>query len=182
MSERWVGARGFAERYEVSSCGNVRRIKPRSDRTGVIRQPVTKGYHVARLAPDGLAGRKVKMISVRTHRLVWESFNSPIPEGMQINHKNGVKTDNRLENLEVCTPSENTLHGFRVLGRKPSINPNPGSRNGRSRLSEKDIPQIRRMISKGKSDIQIAAKYGVNPATIWWIRKGKTWAHIPTAD
>jgi hypothetical protein len=58
--------------------------------------------------------------SSRAHRLVWESVNGPIPDGMQINHRNGIKTDNRLENLELATASENTQHAYDtgLIGRR----------------------------------------------------------------
>lgn len=47
------------------------------------------------------------------HRAVWIAFNGPIPSGKEINHKNGVKSDNRLENLELCTRKENLHHHFK---------------------------------------------------------------------
>lgn len=57
------------------------------------------------------------------HRLIWESVHGPIPSGMQINHINGVKADNRIANLELVTPAENVhhalttgLHGRRISG------------------------------------------------------------------
>ena len=48
--------------------------------------------------------------AVLVHRAVWEAFNGPIPEGLEINHKNCVRDDNRLENLELVTRSQNNLH------------------------------------------------------------------------
>lgn len=48
------------------------------------------------------------------HRMIWESVNGPIPLGLQINHINGVKGDNRIANLELVTPSENLKHAYRL--------------------------------------------------------------------
>jgi hypothetical protein len=59
--------------------------------------------------------RARKQISV--HRLVVEAFIGSIPKGMHVNHKNGVKNDNRLQNLEIVTPAENVRHYH--LNRKP---------------------------------------------------------------
>lgn len=56
------------------------------------------------------------------HRLVFEAFKGPIPKGLEINHKNGIKHDNRLENLELVTKSENLKHAVNKLGFKPQNN------------------------------------------------------------
>ena len=61
------------------------------------------------------------------HRMIWEHVNGPIPTGMQINHKNGNKADNRIENLELVTPSENCLHAYRS-----GLHSAKGALNGRA--------------------------------------------------
>lgn len=71
------------------------------------------GYHkVALSTPDGPQKHMV-------HRLVLRAFTGV--SGPQCNHKNGVRNDNRLENLEWMTCSENIRHAFRVLGKKPTM-------------------------------------------------------------
>lgn len=81
----------------VSNCGRVKNINTNKILKGSIR---TDGYHQVKLL-------SLENKAILTHRLVWEVFNGKIPENMLINHKNGVKNDNRLENLELVTHQEN---------------------------------------------------------------------------
>lgn len=174
MSENWKPVVGYEDCYEVSDRGRVRRSFNRfgnpSGRT--CRPSLANGY--ARY----VLSRQAETITKAGHRMVWEAFVGPIPHPLVINHKNGVKDDNRLENLEVVTVAENTAHGFRVLGRRAVLNPSPGSKNGRARISERDIPSIRARIACGETDGMIAKSYSVSDATIWQIRKGNTWRHV----
>lgn len=63
----------------------------------------------------------------QAHRMIWESVHGPIPAGLQINHINGVKHDNRIANLELVTPSENTRHAYKLGLRRAD-----GQFNGRA--------------------------------------------------
>lgn len=172
MNRIWTEAAGFPK-YEVSNDGLMRNKSPRSDRPAILKgTPDKDGYIKHQLRAAGRSYNRT------VHRIMWESFCAAIPEGMQINHKNGVKNDNRLVNLEVCTPSENTAHGFRVLGRKPVLNPQIGSKNGRAKLNEADIPDIREMLRAGQSEKHIALLYKVSPASIYFIRTGQTWKNV----
>ncbi|GAF88222.1 unnamed protein product, partial [marine sediment metagenome] len=76
-----------------------------------------------------------KRYTTRAHRIVWLSHNGLIPTELEINHKNGDKADNKIENLELVTPSENIKHGFRVLGRISL----KGEHHNMAKLKEKDI-------------------------------------------
>lgn len=51
------------------------------------------------------------------HIVIWITFKGAIPEGMEINHKNGIKSDNRLINLELVTHSQNIIHSYEILKR-----------------------------------------------------------------
>lgn len=95
-----------------------------------------------RVSIDGeLAGRKIssggyprisyKHKTFRVHEVVWESFNGPVPDGFEINHKNGIKTDCRLMNLELCTHSENMKHAYvNGLHKRPNGPRNPNWKGG----------------------------------------------------
>lgn len=107
MTEQWRDVPGYEGFYQVSNQGQVRRTK-----SGRLLKPHNSGngYLQAMLSKDNR--RNYQLI----HRLVALAF-IPNPEGKpQVNHKNGVKSDNSVHNLEWCTMSENLLHRHRVLG------------------------------------------------------------------
>lgn len=172
MDRVWVPAAGL-EKYEVSNDGFIRNRKPRSDRPEVLRGSTDKnGYIRHYLYSNGVGFNRI------SHRVIWESFFGPIPKGMQVNHKNGIKSDNRLDNLEVVTPSQNVQHSFRVLKRKRVRNSIPGEQNGRAKLTDTSVQAIRRLIAKGHDLRSIAATYGVSQASISFIKNGITWKHV----
>lgn len=116
--ELWVDIPGYEgqEQYQVSNLGNVMSLNYRN--TGKHKllkfHTTRKGYREVCIWEN----QKLKHYSV--HHLVWEAFNGPIPEGMQINHIDEDKTNNRLENLSLVTPLENNLWGTRIerIGKK----------------------------------------------------------------
>ena len=93
--------------YEVSNQGVIKNVK--TGRT-LVPHPNYNGYLVI-----GLRFGSARSSSKLVHRVVWEAFNGPVPAGLQINHINEDKTDNRLENLELVTPSKNIQHSVNRL-------------------------------------------------------------------
>ncbi len=105
-SEEWRDIPGYAGRYQVSRNGKVRNRKKRTLKTAES----DRGYTQAWLSKNGT------LKSVGVHRLVASAFIPNHDHLPEVNHINGVKTDNRVENLEWCTVSHNRLHSSYVLG------------------------------------------------------------------
>lgn len=110
---------------------------------------------------------------VSAHSLVLSSWISPRPHGYQCNHKNGVRDDNRVENLEWVTPLENTRHSHKVLGKDMR-----GSGHVKSKIKEKDAIEIRRLRAEGHTLISIGKKFGIGISTVYNITSGNTWKHV----
>lgn len=117
MKELWISAVGF-EGYEVSSHGNIRSVdRVETNSLGKTRR--LKGREIKQqISSSGYANVYLRGATIRAHRLIAASFLGDCV-GREVNHKNGVRSDNRIENLEICTRSENQTHACRVLGNKP---------------------------------------------------------------
>ena len=154
--------------YEVSDTGLVRSIdrlvhgNKHSEylKKGKIHRGRINdwGYH------DVLLNRKLH----RVHRLVAEHF-IPNPENKpQVNHKNGIKMDNRVENLEWVTPSENCLHAVRNGLRRYDT----GHKHPMAKLTSEQAEQIRKATGPRGLIKKLAKEFGVGRNTIRAIRKG----------
>lgn len=108
------------------------------------------------------------------HRLIYETFVGTIPKGKEINHKNGIKADNRIENLEVVTRSENCAHAYRVLGREKLH----GNKNPAAKLCEDVVREMRWLFAMGARQIDLAREYAVSATQICDIVNNRSWKHI----
>lgn len=122
------------------------------------------GYLQVRVSHNG------KRVNGLAHRLVWQFFQGDIPDGMVLNHKNGVKSDNRLSNLEVCTYSENQKHAHRT-----GLIDQRGQKNPHAKLTDKEVVEIRLIYSQGScTQEELGKRYKVAFQTISDIVRGRT--------
>jgi len=160
--EIWKDIPNYEGMYQVSNLGNVRSRKYGSFKLLNLFQ-CHNGYLNVKLRRDN------KTFTCYVHRLVLQSFLSN--SKLDVNHKNGIKSDNRLENLEYCSRSENIRHAY-TNGLSAC-----GEKHYNSKLTIEQVKEIRHG-HKNKTQQEISRIYNVTQSVISNIRLGKTWKQL----
>ena len=165
--EIWKDIEGY-EKYQISNYGRVKNTNYRN-----------KGY--AKITNSNFDKNKYLLISLvigkiiytkKVHRLVAQAFIPNLENKETVNHINGIKTDNRVENLEWCTVKENNQHAFDNM-----LNNRKGVEVLSSKLLEKHVIQIRSI--KGEFTArEISKTFKVSMSAIERIFSRQTWNHI----
>lgn len=151
---------------KVSNFGNVKTLDDKEFKK------VSKNQRYIRLQAVNKINYEIKFLSV--HRLVTELFIKNIPENMVVNHIDGNKHNNNIDNLEIVSHKENINHAYK-LG---LIKNKYGEQHHNSKLEEKDILEIYKLIKKGFVNKQISEIMKVDFRTVSLIRNGKRWKRL----
>lgn len=157
--------KGFEGLYAITEDGRVWSYPKQNNRNLYgkwLKQQPLGGYLVVQMRKEG------KVFQRLVHRLVAEAFIQNPENKPQVNHKHedGNKTRNLVGNLEWATNKENSDHAFRMgLMKKP--------------LTAGEVVEIRK-ICQFHSCRSVAVAYGMHPATIWDINRGRRYAEVST--
>lgn len=166
-SKDWLPVVEFEDLYEISRCGQqVYNVK-----TGRFLKMSPSGhglYFSVQLWKDGVSSRKF------VHVLVAEAFICVRPKGKQVNHRDGDKYNNCVENLEWATCSRNNKHAYDIGLRFGMV----GEEHPMARVNENEVRIIRKRHKDGETLQSIADAYGVAMTTIHAITQRRSWANV----
>lgn len=169
MTEQWRDVRGQVGLYEVSDAGRVRSLDRRVPHArygfAVLKGKQVKPYK----NQDGYLRARIGDRLRLVHVLVLEAFVGQCPDDMQACHNNGVRDDNRLENLRWDTPKAN------VGDRKAHGTYQYGERNPTAKLTES---LVREILDSAERNRAIASRLGIHETTVCNIRKGRAWKKV----
>ena len=166
QNERWKDIPKYEGLYQASDLGNIRSIK--FGKVITMKLNLSWGYFKVNLYQHG------KVACIRVHRLVAITFHENQQGKPQVNHINGIKTDNRAENLEWCTRSENQKHAFKNELQKSLV----GVKNPMSKLNDLQVRQIMLLRRSGLSLASISKKYNISFQHVSRIVNRSAWSHL----
>lgn len=178
--ERFVPMPSYKGQYEISTFCRVRSLdRTRKGRSGLpcnLKGRFKKIYPATNLYLQVSLCKNGKSKIFRLHRLLALAFIPNPLNKPEVNHKNGIKTDNRLSNLEWATKPENAQHAFDMGLHIP--HDCTGIKNGRAKLTEKEVLEIISLFATC-SNKGLGKKYNLTATTVRNIRYNKLWKHIP---
>ena len=173
MEEIWKDVIGYEGKYQCSNFGNFKSLAKLEKGT---RRVCIRKEKMLTPSKDGCGYYQIHIEgkSISAHRLIAFAFIPNLDNKEQINHKNGIKTDNRIENLEWMTRSENCKHSF-VIG----LQDNKGENHPKAKMTNETVKEIRaKYIPNIYPSRKLAKEYGLSKTNILDIVNRRIWNHI----
>ena len=167
--ECWETINEYEGLYEISNLGRIRNIryknilKPGNHRDGYLKICLSKNNSKR---------------TFQVHRLVALAFLPKVNGKKYVNHKDGNKKNNNVNNLEWCTRSENQKHAYK-LGLQVPLK---GECLKHSKLTEVDIYKIFELSKRGVEQYNLAEMFNVNQSTISRVLNGRRWSHLKVGE
>lgn len=172
--EIWKSVKGFEGFYEASNLGRVKSIKRTSidsiGRKRIFRERILKQFSRQGYLRVSIYSNTI-FKSARVSRIVAEAFILNPENKPQINHINGIKIDNSIENLEWATAKENVNHAYKTglkIGRR-------GEKCNLSKLKNRDVYAI---LKSNKPQKELSKKHKVSISLISQIKNKIIWKHL----
>lgn len=180
---KWKDISGYKGHYQVSNLGRVKSLRR------FIYNKHNGGYFCSEKLlsinldnggyPLVILQRDRNRITTKVHRLVCIAFHENPENKPCVNHIDGDKENNRADNLEWCTYKENSNHAVSI----GLISPLRGSESHASKLSDKDVGEIKAYLYFNFKYAFIMDKYNISQPHVSFIKNGKMWGHIePNID
>jgi hypothetical protein len=185
--EIWKDIPGYEGQYQASNLGHIRSLDRLTTQLGRCGEPYQRRKYGKLLTPKFCKSNGYYMLimpnkkTMTVHRLVAMTFCDRPHGANEVNHKNTVKTDNRAENLEWVTSSQNRIHAYKhgrqeksrtVLGKRA------GALNALAKLNDEKVRAMLEMYKSVKSQRKVAKAFGVAKSTAQRILNGDGWKHV----
>ena len=177
MTEVWIPVKGYEGLYEVSNLGEVKSL-PKISGTCMRQEKILSknrlskdGYIRVALAKNG------KPHEFKVHKIVAEHFVPNLQNKETVNHIDGNKLNNRIDNLEWADRHEQLIHAYKLELKKPMR----GRLSCNAKLSEDDVRYIRKHYKRNSTEfgtVALSKKFGVTDRVIGLVVNGKSYRNV----
>jgi hypothetical protein len=157
------------KKYWCDREGNIFSKASRGPTAGQVHKKLLRvdkdGYLLLNIASAGT------WETFKAHQVVWVYFNGASDSGLVLNHKDGNKANNRIDNLELSTSKENTRHAYQYVFVQGHL------KRGKAKIDYASAEEMRRLCETGVTTKELAARFGVKYNAARSVVLGQSWSY-----